>query len=327
MMNNSIKLVHPELTLDQHANRIKEAIDKTRSSLFELVDVVKEAYDQLGGEVFGNQLAEKLGMSPSTLSRWKNIGESKVVTLNQSKLPNTFSTLYEIASLEKKYVDQFGEDRGLERLQSIIDRGGISVDSQQSDIKKLSDRIDKTIKAKHKDKREKDILRLVGKSVADEKVDSTLSGFLDKQIVYKNYVVLPPNDLLSKWGKDDVFSSDIAEEFALVDLRAPSQKDFLQCLIVVPAHHVETGLKILSAFGFSYRDMYVPSLDSSDYQNLKHQDIVLRGERGSGSFDQKATLASTSLDDLLVFAEQIGSAPNLLVFDQTNKENWACLSL
>ena len=43
---------------------------------------ISNAFDQLGGDVFDRELAKELGMSASTLNRWKSIGSSRVIAEN-----------------------------------------------------------------------------------------------------------------------------------------------------------------------------------------------------------------------------------------------------
>ena len=102
MSNLKLKIeVTNKLSVNEHAENIRNAIENTKKSLFNLVTVVKNAYEDLGDAVFQKELAEKLDMNPSVLCKWKQIGESKICFKNINKLPETFSTLYDISLLEK----------------------------------------------------------------------------------------------------------------------------------------------------------------------------------------------------------------------------------
>ena len=322
---NSLVLVQPLLSIDEHVFRISNAINNTKRSMFELVQVVKNAHEQLGDGVFGKELAEKLNMSPSTLSKWKNIGESGFLSNNQDLLPNTFSTLYELTKLEKKYVEEYGNDQAYKKLQSLIDEGRVSVETQQSEIQDLLNQFDRNSKAKNKKNREDKILKLVNKTLSSTNNKTTLNEILESGEVFKTFVVTPSDELLSRWGDDGYFDTDIFDEFPLVELRSPSLTETLECFIVVPAHHVGTGIKILSGFGFNYRDLFVPNMNSNSYHLLKNEKVLLRGERGSAKSVKKNVITSLELDDLLKFAEEVGSKPNLLVFNETEREEWSCL--
>lgn len=74
------------LTIDEHVDRIRGALDRARTAVFDLVGAIKDAHDQLGKDVFQSQLAERLGMNPSTLSRWLQIGNSQFLMSQQERL-------------------------------------------------------------------------------------------------------------------------------------------------------------------------------------------------------------------------------------------------
>ena len=66
-------------------------------------------------------------------------------------------------------------------------------------------------------------------------------------------------------------------------------------------------------------------MNSNSYHLLKNEKVLLRGERGSAKSVKKNVITSLELDDLLKFAEEVGSKPNLLVFNETEREEWSCL--
>ena len=83
-----------ELTIEEHVQRIKLCLDRTRQSIFDTVISIKECRDQVGDEVFQKEISTRLGMSPSTLNRWLSIGNSQFVMSHQDKVPTTFTGLY-----------------------------------------------------------------------------------------------------------------------------------------------------------------------------------------------------------------------------------------
>jgi|APSaa5957512576_1039674.scaffolds.fasta_scaffold09572_2 hypothetical protein len=326
-MENDIQVLdNHQIVLDNHVLKIQSAIENVRLSIFNLVSCVKIAYDDLGEDTFQKDLANRLNMNPSTLSRWKNIGESTFLTNNQSSLPETFSTLYDLTQLEKKYVDEYGENDGQKRLQKLIDQGKVSLKSKQTDIKELLSIIDKKTKAKKKKQRENNILGLVNKSISTTTSKETLDELLMKGSVFKSFVIIPPDELLSRWGNEGYSDEDIYQEFPIAELRSPSVNDVIQCLILVPGKKINTGLKILSGFGFNYRDMFIPTQMDDGLKLIKSEKVILRGERGSGGNIKNSLIDSYSINDILKFSESIGSTPSILVFEDTDQKGWTCVT-
>lgn len=314
------------LSIDQHVDRIRNALDRARSAVFELVDAIKSAHDQLGGDVFQSQLAERLGMSASTLSRWLQIGNSQFLMNQQARLPGTFSSLYDLTRLEKVYVEQYGPTEAERRLAKLLEDGKVKPTSEQSEIQDLLKSIDDRVKKKKKKEREARINSLAERGEVQISTHATLPDLLSQGAIFRTFVVVPPKELLSKWGDDGVLENDIAEQFPLLDLRSPSVSETVTCLLSVPANQIDAGLKMLSAFGFSYRDLFVPNHDGTGLSLLKAEQIVLRGERGGGKNLTETKIASVKLDSILDFAETVGAAPNILVFDTTGRAGWTCLT-
>lgn len=314
------------LTIDQHVDRIRSALDRARSAVFELVDAIKSAHDELGNDVFQSQLAERLGMSASTLSRWLQIGNSQFLMNQQTRLPGTFSSLYDLTRLEKVYVEQYGPTEAERRLAKLLEDGKVKPTSEQSEIQALLKSIDDRVKKKKKKEREARINSLAERGEIEISTHATLPDLLGQGAIFRTFVVVPPKELLSKWGDDGILESDIAEQFPLLDLRSPSVSETVTCLLSVPANQIDAGLKMLSAFGFSYRDLFVPNHDGAGLSLLKAEKIVLRGERGGGKNLTETKIASVKLDSILDFAETVGAAPNILVFDTTERAGWTCLT-
>lgn len=314
------------LTIDQHVDRIRSALNRARSAVFELVDAIKSAHDELGNDVFQSQLAERLGMSASTLSRWLQIGNSQFLMNQQARLPGTFSSLYDLTRLEKVYVEQYGPTEAERRLAKLLEDGKVNPTSEQSEIQALLKSIDDRVKKKKKKEREARINSLAERNEIEASTHATLPELLSQGAIFRTFVVIPPKELLSRWGDQGIFESDIAEQFPLMELRSPSLTETVLCLLAVPANQVDAGLKMLSAFGFSYRDMFVPNHEGTGLSLVKSEQVILRGERGMGRKLSERHMASVKLDSILAFAEAEGAGPNLLVFDKTERAGWTCLT-
>lgn len=314
-----------QLTIDQHVDRIRNAFNRARSAIFDLVDTIKSAHDQLGGDVFQSELAKRLEMSASTLSRWLQIGNSQFLIAQQARLPGTFSSLYDLTRLEKIYVEQYGPTEAQRRLVTLLEDGKVSPTSERSDIQALLKSIDDRLKKKAKKEREQRIIDLAGRNELPASDKVSLSVLLEQGSIFRTFVAVPPRELLSKWGDDGILEIDIADQFPVANLRAPSMSEVVTCFISVPANQVDAGLKILGAFGFTYRDMFIPNIKGDGLTLIKSETITLRGERGIGKTPPLTSMASSELDDLLSFAEDAGAGPHLLLFDTTERTSWTCL--
>lgn len=244
----------------------------------------------------------------------------------QARLPGTFSSLYDLTRLEKVYVEQYGPTEAERRLAKLLEDGKVNPTSEQSEIQALLKSIDDRVKKKKKKEREARINSLAERGEIEASIHAALPDLLSQGAIFRTFVVVPPKELLSRWGDQGIFESDIAEQFPLLDLRSPSLTETVLCLLAVPANQVDAGLKMLSAFGFSYRDMFVPNHEGTGLSLVKSEQIILRGERGTGRKLTETHMASAKLDSILAFAEAAGAGPNLLVFDTTEKAGWTCLT-
>ena len=75
-MNNINTQVLP---IDYHANRINDCRNNIKTATFEFMNAIKLAHDELGDNCFQVELSQRIGMSPSTLSRWLQISKSKLI--------------------------------------------------------------------------------------------------------------------------------------------------------------------------------------------------------------------------------------------------------
>jgi len=310
-----------QLSLQEHVSKIKECLERTRQSIFDTVISIKECREQLGEDVFQKDVSEMLGMSPSTLNRWISIGNSQFILDNQRDLPHTFSSLYNITQLEKKYLEYYPRD-GVQRLEKLIEKGDISLTSQQSDIKDILLDIEQRIKSKKKKKREKDILGFSGSVPKPTGKIETLSNLLSNNSKFRTFVVKLPKELISRWGNEGLFEFEISEEFPIHELRYPSVSEPDICLMIVPINKVNVGLKVLSSFGFNYRDTFIPNHDQDGLKLMKYELVILRGERGIGSEKPLNPIPSSSINDVLEFIEGISGSPRLLVFEETDRDGW-----
>jgi hypothetical protein len=313
------------LSLDEHIERLLRAQTKIREGLYEFIDALKDAKDQLPENTFQNELGSRLGMRKSVLSKWIAIGSSDYLMSKRDQLPPMFSSLYVLTLIEKKYSQHYGE-KCFRIMDRLIKNGQITPHSERSDLEVILQEITQRIRQDDQIRRQDAILSLSGGRFAPDRPAETLDEYLADNTRFRSFVVIPPDRLMRKWSDNGYFASDIAEEFSLHDLRAPSMAETLSCLIKVKMRDIETGIKLINAWGFAYRDTIVPPSANDRCTVLVDEYVLLRGERGQGKRITTKACLSFDTDDILEFAEQNSTEPSLLVFDTTSRPDWSCLS-
>ena len=75
------------LSLDEHVARLLNARTKIREGLWDFIDALKDARDQLPPNTFQNELGIRLGMKKSSLSQWISIASSDYLLRKRDHLP------------------------------------------------------------------------------------------------------------------------------------------------------------------------------------------------------------------------------------------------
>ena len=325
-MNNINTQVLP---IDYHVNRINDCRNNIKTATFEFMNAIKLAHDELGDNCFQAELSQRIGMSPSTLSRWLQISKSKLIQSNTDSVPPVFSSLYEICLLESKYYEKYGSDDGLDKLQALINRKSISAKSEQNDIKKLLTNIKDLVILTKKISKQERVIELRNTDYIDmNETQTSINELIESKSLFKSFVVFPPSDLLTKWGDDGVFYEEIHKSFPIANLRAMSSIESVNCLVCVPSKRLDVAIKILISCGFNYRDIFISNSDkrSKGYSRTNDDLVIVHGQRGMGSNSIDIKTKSTDLDSVLQIAETIGNGPSLLLFNKTQREGWTCLS-
>lgn len=319
-------LVASSMSVDEHVQIINDCRNHVRTATFEFIHAVKKAYDELGQDVFQNELARKIGMSNSTLSRWLSIGSSEIIQRNSDSVPPVFSSLFEITLLEKEYLKVY-EGKGLKKLQTLFNRKSIATDSEQKDIKQLVDNVRAEKRAIKGAIRESLIISHQGGTGYEhsDNSPSNLADLITTGALFKTIIIIPPSDQLTKWNDPGLFANDLYEQFPIADLRGMTTGGAINCFISVKTSRIDVAIKVLTANGFSYRDIFVPQQPRTGFDRIKEQNVVVYGQRGSERLpDFKPTLA-TDTQSIIDLAEQLGKEPNLLLFANVNSEKWVCL--
>jgi hypothetical protein len=211
-------------------------------------------------------------------------------------------------------------------MDHLIKNGQITPHSERNDLEVILQKITQRIRRDDQVRRQEAIMSLSGGRFSPDRPAETLDEYLEDKTRFRSFVVIPPDLLMRKWSDNGYFSSDIADEFPLHDLRAPSMAETLSCLIKVKMRDIETGIKLINAWGLAYRDTVVPPSANDRCTVLVDEYVLLRGERGQGNLITTKACLSFDTDDILEFAEQNSAKPSLLVFDSTSRPDWSSLS-
>jgi hypothetical protein len=321
----SVVLVSNSLLLEEHITRIVSARDNLKEGLYHFIYSIRDAYQQLPHNSFQNILCEKLDMKKSQLSKWVSISASNFINENLHKLPPSFSSLYTITLIEKKYSKKYPVNY-FDRLNALVKNKEITNKTDRGELEFILKRVTQLIRIDEQNKRHNSLLSLTGGKLAENISTKTIDEYIKDKTKFNSFVVIPTDEQISRWSNVGLFPSDIAEEFPLQDLRSVSVKETLTCVIKVRMKKIDTGIKLLNSWGFSYRDVLVPPLTNSYCSILDEEFVIVRGERGVGKKLSKPSCFSFNTEDLLDFVEQNYSTPSLLVFDKTIRNDWSCLS-
>lgn len=313
-----------ELTLEEHVLRIRNAMGKARDAIFDVATTIKDCQIQLGTDVLQRDVAERLGMSASTLNKWIAIANSDFILANRDQVPPTFTGLYYLTRLEKKY-EKFYSNNAQTNLTKLISNGRLLTTSQHTDVQAFITEIQRKIDAREKRELEKKNLDLTGSAIASTPTSTSLADLVSQRITFRTIIVTLSSEKLSEWSDGGFLKADIQSDFPLHELRAPSITETVTCLLPVPMNRIDVGLKALSAFGFSYRDTFAPAMAVTGLHLLNKQVVVLRGERGKPAAVQALSLNGTTTEHLVEYAEANLAAPYLSVFSDVKRDHWTCV--
>jgi hypothetical protein len=313
------------LSLAEHVDRIRSAMQSARDAIIDVAEAIRNCRLQMGEEVLQTEVAAQLGMSASTLNKWISIGNSQFILSHRQEVPPTFTGLYFLTQLEKKY-EEFYATRAHEQLQNLIETGKLNVSSQQADVQELLNEIKAKLVKRQKSKREGAILELVGREISNGQGEQDVFQLVEDGKTFRSFLIDLTGERLREWSEPGFFEADIKSECPLKELRAPSLTGTVTCLMRVPVNRLDVGIKVLTAFGFSFRDVFTPDQEGKGLSLLDKQIVVLRGERGIASAVNNRKISSANVDILAEYIERNFEGPSLLAFAQTTRDGWAWIS-
>lgn len=296
-------------TIEKLAKRILDADVDVRTSVLIKAELIADAIEQLG-EGYEQDLADRISMTPTTLSRWKAIGSNEIIRKNKSAVPSGMTSLYAITVLETSLDRNHGSGQGATRIQKMIDKEQLGSSTPRSFIElKIKDQNDLTAKRKAKEN-EKRIEALMKGQVIPK--PSTLQDFIDKADLFRTIVVVPSSQQIMAWKKMD-FPVDIGDAYPIHEIRKTTQTAPVLCLMLLNRGQIDLGIDCLKGWGFRYRDVIASE---------QSEDVILVGARGTWS-DQIVHPKEVTVDELLVIAEKSGKSPRILIGAKTDRKDWS----
>ena len=251
------------------------------------------------------------------------IAKSPVIANHtQSKLPQSFGALYQTARLERVYSTLPG---GEDRFLKLINQGKISTTSTQKSIRHLFDLVKGRISKQRKKNSGEKILSLTQGALPTKSNLYTIDQARKEKLRFRGFLIKPTTALLRKWKDDFVDEIQISDEYPLHLLRSPSMAVRNIACVVVSVKDITVGLKMLRAFGFNYRDTFIPDSGYSDMILMSKEVVILRGERGKTQKLKSSYVPSDSLDDLADWISENYKGPHCSVFVETEHPEFSTI--
>ena len=265
-------------------------------------------------------LAEQLGMSRGTLSKWIAIGTNQSLMNMKQSVPETFDSLYQLSSLEKQYNKFYGNREGHKKFLDLFKNNFITPLSQRGDINNIlklhKDKIKQTTKTtKYLDSKDQQF----SKSIKNQS-EIKLAVLLKSKLFFNTIVVVPLEEQLNQWRQDEI-QADINSDYAIRNLENKDKNIFQICLIKVKGKDIDIGIKALGSWGYDYNKILVPKQTKNSLVDISSEFIVVVGSKGTDK-KENFIMRSSATIDLIEFAKQIGEQPYLFVGEKLNIKNW-----
>ena len=298
------------MSIDDHVIKINLAKNKVKNSIFEMAEAITNALNQLENSKV--ELAQKLGMSRGTLSKWHSIGSNNNIMEIRELAPPSFDSLYQLSVLDNQYHKYYGKENGGRKFVKLFKNKIITPLSQRNDIYKI-------IKL-HKKKLN---LKNIEIKVLDHlKFNSEIKlGILIKSKLHFNTIIISPSDnQINKW-KNLSSIEDINFDYPIRSLKGINKNIFQQCLMKVKAKYIDISVNCLNSWGYNYDKIMVPKQPRSGLVDLSSEFVVLSGSKGL-SKNNRLTIKSNKSADLIDYAEKTGNEPFLFIGEVINEKNW-----
>lgn len=303
-----------KMSLDDHVKKINLAKSRVKNSIFEMAEAILNAVDQLEDQQ--KELADKLGMSTGTLSKWITIGSNNNLMNMKELVPASFDSLYQLSSLDKQYNKFYGKLEGEKKFFALFKDKHITPLSQRNDINKIL--------SLHKQKI-KELKNLAGKDqkttiISKAQSEIKLNVLIKSKLHFNTIVVVPSDYQLNEWKKNEL-KANINFNYSISSLQNSDKNIFQVCLIKVKGKDIDVAFSALSSWGYNYNKMLTPKQPKNGLVDVSLDYFVLVGSKGLGYKDNFIIRSSENID-LIHYAEKIGSAPFLFVGEIITNKDW-----
>ena len=311
-------VVSNTMSLEEHVERIKQARDKVQIGIFDMAESITDAVKQLEGRQI--ELAQRLGMSKGTLSKWVSIGSNRVIMNMKQEAPSSFNSLYQLSSLDNQYGKYYGEKEGEKKFVELFKNKQITALSERNDIAKIIKNHKETVKQDVDLEIELSRQNKLDRTKAIIKSEIRLNVLVKSNLIYNTIIVIPTYDQLLKWKhfqKEEFINTD----YPIGSLENLDKSIFQQCLIKIKLQDIELGLRCLRSWDFDYGDILMPNQPKKGLASMPLEYVLLKGQKGN-SQKVDAFVKSDDTFDLINYAEKTGVKPFLLVGEVTASKGW-----
>ena len=311
-------VVSNTMSLEEHVERIKQARDKVQIGIFDMAESITDAVKQLEGRQI--ELAQRLGMSKGTLSKWVSIGSNRVIMNMKQEAPSSFNSLYQLSSLDNQYGKYYGEKEGEKKFVELFKNKQITALSERNDIAKIIKNHKETVKQDVDLEIELSRQNKLDRTKAIIKSEIRLNVLVKSNLIYNTIIVIPTDEQLLKWKsfeKEEFINTD----YPIANLENLDTSISQQCLIKIKAQDMEVGLCCLRSWGFDYNDILIPNQPKKGLASMPLEYMLLKGSKGKATV-VNSFIKSNNTFDLINYAEEIGVKPFLLVGEVTSVKEW-----
>ena len=307
-----------KMSLEDHVKKINLAKSKVKNSIFEMAEAITNAVNQL--ENRQKDLAQKLGMSRGTLSKWIAIGSNQSLMNMKNSVPESFDTLYQLSSLDKQYHRFYGKIEGHKNFLKLFKDNLVTPFSQRKDISKILKLHKEKLNKSSKKSKYLNIENELSKTNFNGKSEIKLKVLLKSKLFFNTIVVVPLEEQLNRWRKNDFFQK-INAEYPLGDLQNKDKSIFQVCLIKIKGEDLDLGIEALSSWGFNYNKLLIPKQPKSSLVDMSSNFFVLVGSNSTIN-KENFIMRSYETIDLIEYAQKIGEHPYLFVGEKLNVKDW-----
>ena len=311
-------VVSNTMSIEEHVQRINQARDKVQIGIFEMAESITDAVKQLEGRQI--ELAQQLGMSKGTLSKWVSIGSNRIIMNMRQEAPSSFNSLYQLTSLDNQYVKYYGEKEGEKKFVELFENKKITALSDRNDVAKIIKNHKNIVKQGIDLEIEQSRQSNLDRTKAIIKSEIKLNVLVKSNLIYNTIIVIPTYDQLLKWKhfqKEEFINTD----YPIGSLENLDKSIFQQCLIKIKLQDIELGLRCLRSWGFDYGDILMPNQPKKGLASMPLEYVLLKGQKGN-SQKVDAFVKSDDTFDLINYAEKTGVKPFLLVGEVTASKGW-----